>query len=201
MVAQADRRVATRKAIIAAARERFGASGFASTTVDQIAAVAGVAKGAVYHHFANKEAIFGAVFEQASIDVVEKVSDAGRLANDPLEGIIEGTRTYFRVCSEGPLGRIILTDGPSVLGWQLWREIDREHFGAKVPAALAAAMKRGQIENQPIEPLSTLVLGAVTEAGIACANSDRPEEAIEEYIEALRLLLLGLRRGQGAESG
>lgn len=201
MVTQADRREATRKAIIDAARELFGAAGFASTTVDQVAAVAGVAKGAVYHHFANKEAIFGAVFEQASIEVVAKVSEAGRLAKDPLEGIVEGTRTYFEVCREGPFGRIMLTDGPSVLGWQLWRDIDREHFGAKVPSALAAAMKRGLIDTQPVEPLSTLILGAVTEAAIACANSDAPEEAIKSYIDALRLLLIGLRRNQDAASG
>ncbi len=193
MVTQAERRETTRNAVMQAATTLFGTVGFATTTVDQIAGEAGVAKGAVYHHFANKEAIFAAVFEMTSREVVEKVAAAGRLADDPLKGISEGTRTYFELCTDGPIGRIILTDGPAVLGWRVWRDIDRQHFGAMVPAALAAAMKKGLVDSQPIGPLSALLLGAVTEAAFVCSNSHAPEKTIEDYISALDALLVGLR--------
>ncbi|WP_312366940.1 TetR/AcrR family transcriptional regulator [Ensifer sp.] len=193
MVTQAERREATRSAVIRAATTLFGTVGFAATTVDQIAGEARVAKGAVYHHFANKEAIFAAVFEVTSREVAARVAAAGRLAVDPLKGISEGTRTYFEICTDGgPIGRIILTDGPAVLGWRVWRDIDRQHFGAMVPAALAAAMKTGLVDSQPIEPLSALLLGAVTEAAFVCANSHAPEKAIEAFISALDALLQGL---------
>nr|WP_063571722.1 TetR/AcrR family transcriptional regulator [Luteibacter rhizovicinus] len=193
MARQIERSETTRAAIIEAATRLFGEQGFGETSVDQIAAAAHVAKGAVYHHFASKEAIFERVLDAISASVAREVAMAGRRASDVLDGIAQGTRAYFRLCSKGPTRRIVLGDGPVVLGWQRWREIDAQHFGAMLPAAVQAAVSQGLIANQPVEPLARLLLGAVTEAAMVCATSPSPSQSMRQYGDALERLLSGLR--------
>jgi AcrR family transcriptional regulator len=192
MATQSDRRAATRAAILQAARLLFGEHGFDATTIDQIGARAGVAKGAVYHHFATKEAVFEAVFDQVSKDLAEEVA-AVSSRQDALAAMVAGTRAYFAACAEGPTGQVILKDGPAVLGWERWRQIDAEHFGGMIPKALGRAMKEGLIARQPVEPLARLLLGAVTEAAIACAARSDVRKAGNEYSAALATLLEALR--------
>jgi AcrR family transcriptional regulator len=193
MATQAERREKTQAAIIKAARRIFGERGFAATTIDNIAAGARVAKGAVYHHFATKEAVFEAVFEQVSLDLVADLDRISRAENDPLAAMAAGTQGYFAACSKGPTGQIILRDGPAVLGWERWREIDAKHFGGKFPRAIAAAMEAGVIAKQPIEPLARLLLGAVTEAAVAVSGGPDIGKAGTDYARAFRSLLDALR--------
>jgi AcrR family transcriptional regulator len=193
MAKQAERRAATTEAILKAGRRLFGEQGFAATTMDDIAEAARVAKGAVYHHFATKEAVFEAVFDQVSHDLVLEVDRAARTERDVLAAMVAGTQHYFAACAKGPIGQIILRDGPAVLGWERWREIDGRHFGGKIPRALAAAMDAGLIARQPVEPLARLLLGAVTEAAVACAGRADVLKAGGEYSRAFKSLLEALR--------
>jgi AcrR family transcriptional regulator len=193
MAKQAERRAATTEAILKAGCRLFGERGFAATTIDDIADAAQVAKGAVYHHFATKEAVFEAVFDSVSRDLVTEVERATRTERDVLAAMVAGTQHYFAACAKGATCQIILRDGPAVLGWERWREIDAEHFGGKFPRALAAAMDAGLIARQPIEPLSRLLLGAVTEAALACAGRPDVLKAGSEYNRAFRSLLEALR--------
>ena len=193
MAKQAERRAATTEAILKAGRRLFGERGFAATTIDDIAEAARVAKGAVYHHFATKEAVFEAVFDQVSLDLVQEVDRAARTEKDVLAAMVAGTQHYFAACAKGPTGQIILPDGPAVLGWERWREIDAQHFGGKIPLALTAAMDAGLIARQPVEPLARLLLGAVTEAAVACAGRSDVLKAGGEYSRAFKLLLEALR--------
>lgn len=193
MAKQAERRAATTEAILKAGRRLFGDRGFAATTIDDIAEAAEVAKGAVYHHFATKEAVFAAVFELVSRDLVAEIDSAVRTEKDVLAAIVAGTQHYFAACAKGPTGQIILRDGPAVLGWERWREIDAQHFGGKFPRALTAAMEAGLIARQPIEPLARLLLGAVTEAAVACAGRSDVLKAGSEYSRAFKSLIEALR--------
>ncbi|HEX4199158.1 MAG TPA: TetR/AcrR family transcriptional regulator [Caulobacteraceae bacterium] len=194
MARQAERREATRGAILAAAGELFGRQGFAGASVDQIAQAAGLAKGAVYHHFATKEALFEAVFRQASQGLAARLaSQAGAAGGDVLTAMAASFRAYFAACAEGPTGRIILKDGPAVLGWARWREIDSEHFGGGLAWALKAAMAAGLIETQPVEPLAGLLLGAANEAAVACHAAADPAAVGGDYARAFERLLEGLR--------
>jgi AcrR family transcriptional regulator len=193
MAKQAERRAATTEAILKAGRRLFGERGFAATTIDDIAEAARVAKGAVYHHFATKEAVFEAVFDQVSLDLVQEVDRAARTEKDVLAAMVAGTQHYFAACAKGPTGQIILRDGPAVLGWERWREIDAQHFGGKIPLALTAAMDAGLIARQPVEPLARLLLGAVTEAAVACAGRSDVLKAGDEYSRAFKSLLEALR--------
>ena len=193
MATQAERRAATIESILKAGRLLFGERGFAATTIDDIAEQARVAKGAVYHHFATKEAVFAAVFDQVSRALVQEIDRAVRTEKDVLAAMVAGTQHYFAACAKGPTGQIILRDGPAVLGWERWREIDAQHFGGKIPRALAAAMDTGLIARQPVEPLARLLLGAVTEAAVACAGRPDVLKAGNEYARAFKSLLEALR--------
>ena len=193
MAKQAERRAATTEAILKAGRRLFGEQGFAATTMDDIAEAARVAKGAVYHHFATKDAVFEAVFDQLSRDLVLEIDRAARTERDVLAAMVAGTQHYFAACAKGPNCQIMLRDGPAVLGWERWREIDARHFGGKIPRALAAAMDAGLIARQPVEPLARLLLGAVTEAAVACAGRSDVLKAGGEYSRAFKSLLEALR--------
>jgi len=193
MATQSERREKTRTAILEAARSIFGERGFGSTTMDDIAAGAGIAKGAVYHHFPTKEAVFEAVFEQVSRDLVIDLDRVSRAERDALAAMAAGTQAYFQACSRGPTGQIILRDGPAVLGWERWREIDARHFGGKFPRALTAAMDAGLIAPQPVEPLARLLLGAVTEAAVACSANHDIGKAGADYARAFQSLVDALR--------
>ena len=193
MAKQAERRAVTTEAILKAGRRLFGERGFAATTIDDIAEAAQVAKGAVYHHFATKEAVFAAVFDLVSRDLVADIDRAVRTEKDVLAAMVAGTQHYFAACAKGPTCQIILRDGPAVLGWERWREIDAQHFGGKFPRALTAAMDAGLIARQPIEPLARLLLGAVTEAAVACAGRSDVLKAGGEYSRAFKSLIEALR--------
>jgi AcrR family transcriptional regulator len=193
MATQADRRAATQAAVLKAARKLFGDEGFQATTMDDIAAAARVAKGAVYHHFKTKEDVFEAVFEEVSRDLVAEIARLSRAEKDVLVAMAAGTQHYLAACSKGATGQIILRDGPAVLGWERWREIDAKHFGGKIPRALEVAMERGLIARQPVEPLARLLLGAMTEAAVACAGANDIRKAGADYSRAFRSLLEAMR--------
>lgn len=193
MARQAERREASRTAILEAATGLFGERGFAGTTMDAVAAAAGLAKGAVYHHFPGKEALFEAVFDRVSAALARDCAAAGRGAPDVLAAMVAANRHYFAACSRGPLAQIVLRDAPAVLGWARWREVDERHFAGGFPRALARAMEQGLIARQPVEPLARLLLGAVTEAAMACAAREDLEAAGEIYADALASLVEALR--------
>ena len=153
-----------------------------------------VAKGAIYHYFKTKNDLFEAVFEQASADLVIEIDGAVRSEKDTLAMLSAGTQLYFSKCARGPMGQIILRDGPAVFGWQRWREIDARHFGGKIPRALNIAMDAGIIARQPVEPLARLLLGAISEAAAACAGRSDIEAVGSEYARAFRSLLDALSR-------
>jgi len=193
MAKQAERSETTRKAIVTAARALFGGQGFHATTMEGIAEAIRMAKGAVYHHFGTKEAIFEAVFEDASADLVRQVRAAIRDEPDALKAMAIGTHAYFDACAQPGLAQIILRDGPAVLGWARWREIDERYFGRLIPDALKRAMDSGLIAKRPVEPLARLFIGAITEAAAACAASDDPGAVGRQHARAMQALLEGLR--------
>ena len=191
MATQSERREKTRTAIVKAARRIFGERGFAAATMDDIAGGARVAKGAVYHHFRTKEELFSAVFDSVSRELVIEIDRIARAEKDVLAAMAAGTEAYFAACAKGAIGQILLRDGPAVLGWERWREIDARHFGGKLPRALTVAIENGLIARQPVEPMARLLLGAMTEAAVACSTGSEVSGA--EYARAFRRLLDALR--------
>jgi AcrR family transcriptional regulator len=195
-VKQQERREATIASILTVARSAFGRRGFAATTIDSIAEDCGIAKGAVYHHFASKEALFTAVMEAVQVDVARApIPPSDARLTDPLDQIAAGVLRYLLATSEPEIRRILLIDGPAVVGWQKWREIDARIFAAAAKPAIQRAL--GAANGAQVDAIVHLVMGSVTEAALVCATSARPKAQARAFVAELRAMLEGLRAQHG----
>src|ERR1700691_3366349 len=144
---QADRSAATRDALIAAARRLFAAQGFAEVPADAIVAEAGVTRGALYHQFADKTALFEAALEAVEADIARRLADdvAAAGISDPVDALRHVLRTWLDICVEPEIHRIALIDGPSVVGWAHWREVCQRHVFGLAQALLTRGIELGRI--------------------------------------------------------
>jgi AcrR family transcriptional regulator len=195
MASQAERRATTVAMIVSQARRLFTERGFEATSIDDIAEAAGIAKGAVYHHFASKEAVFERVLEDVQAQIAAAPAPPEALARrDPGEQIAAGMLRYLLAASEPEVRRVLLIDGPAVIGWRRWREIDDRFFGAG--ARLAMKWLLGPEASEPeIDAMTHLMMGAVMEAALVCATADDPKQAARELSTALGRMLGGLAAG------
>ena len=190
---KAEQADATRTALSAAARQLFTERGYAATSTTEIVERAGVTRGALYHHFAAKDELFRAVFEQLEGEVTEHVAHEALTSPDPLEQLRRGTRAYLDACIDPAVQRVVLLDGPSVLGWETWQEIEQRYGYGLVVAGVEAAIAAGLIAAQPVEALAHALFGALTEAGMVVARAAEPRAARAEMEAAMDRLLDGLR--------
>jgi AcrR family transcriptional regulator len=185
--AQADRSAATRDALVAAARPLFAAHGFADVSTDAIVAAAGVTRGALYHQFADKTALFEAVLAAVEADIARRLADEAAAAgiSDPVEALRHAVRTWLDICVEPEIHRIALIDGPSVLGWTHWREVCQLHVLGLVRALVTHGIELGRIRPQPVTPLAHVLMGAGDEAALYVAETADRSRARAEMIEVL----------------
>jgi len=193
---QAERTEATRAALIAAARPLFARSGYAGVGTEEIARAAGVTRGALYHHFDGKRELFEAVYERIEIELAERIAAGALQANatSPLAAMKAGAEMFLLASTEQETQQIVLLDGPSVLGWDRWREIAGEHGLGLIEGTLQAAIEAGEIESQPVRPLAHVLMGALDEAAMLVARADDGERLRAEVGQTLAALLNGLRR-------
>lgn len=190
---QAERSEATRTKILAVARRLFAERGFADTPLEDVAEDAGLTKGALYHHFRNKRDLFQAVFEQIEGELCEKVILAAAGAGDAWSALTGGVRAFLEAAMDPAAQRIVLIEGPSVLGWETWKEIDERYGFALVKGSLEGAMAEGVLASRPVDPLARLFLAAVSEAAIQIARAPDTRSEMEEMYAALIATLEGLR--------
>jgi AcrR family transcriptional regulator len=183
----------TRSSLTSAARTLFAERGYAGVGTEEIVARAGVTRGALYHHFADKRDLFRAVHEELEQSLVE---DIGALEGieDPWELIVTGVRAFLDACTDPAVIQISLLDAPAVLGWHEWREIDERYVLGLITFGLQNAMDNGVLPAQEVRPLAHLVLGAMTEAALVIANADDHDAARREVEPPLLALLDGLRQ-------
>ncbi len=191
----AARSSATRRKLIGAARELFTARGYADVGTTEIARAAGVTRGALYHQFADKAELMAAVVDEIDAEMTQELATGAMAAGDgdPVAILTAGATAFLEAVTRQDVHRVLLVDALPVLGWERWREIDAQHFGGKLPRAIAAAMEAGLIARQPVEPLARLLLGAVTEAAVACAGRADIARAGAEYARAFKSLVEALR--------
>ncbi len=189
----AERSEETRGALLAAARALFAERGYAAVGTEEIVRSARLTRGALYHHFAGKEDLFRAVYEEVEQELLERIAAEAEAAGDPLEVLRAGARAFLLACEDPAVQRISLLDAPSVLGWEQWREIGLRYGLGLVQGALEAAMQAGLVERQPVRPLAHLLLGSIDEAAMLVARADdggrtRREvtAAIDHYLDSLR---------------
>jgi AcrR family transcriptional regulator len=194
---QEERSAATRAALIDAARPLFAASGFSAVGTEAIVRAAGVTRGAMYHQFSDKTELFAAVFEAVEADLTRRidavVSDSG--LSDPIALMKLGAATWLDACAEPEVQRIVLIEAPSVLGWERWREISQGYGTGLVQSLVQYAISVGRVAEQPVEPLSHVLIGALDEAALYQARADDPARARREVGAVIDRLIDSLATG------
>lgn len=184
-----ERSDATRSALIAAARRLFVAKSYAETGTPEIAAAAGLTRGALYHHFADKQALFEAVVETESAAVAEEIEAGSSQAASPLAALNEGSRAFLDAMEMPGRTRILLLDGPAVLGRAKLDAIDARHAGRTLREGLGEAMAAGALVALPLEPLAATLGAAFDRAALVIEAGGRradQETVLIALIDGLR---------------
>jgi len=171
---QAERREQTRSALLAAARELFAARGFAAAGREDIVERAGVTRGALYHHFASKEDLFRAVYEQVEDELTAATMTAAVTSHDPVEQLRRGADAFLDAASTPEVRRIVLLDAPAVLPVDVRREMSERHGLGQVRAVLSAIDDAGRLRTGPVPLLAPVVLAALHEAATLVADGADP---------------------------
>src|SRR3954447_6764357 len=185
---------ATRARLLRVSRDLFAKRGYADVGTEEIVRRAKVTRGALYHHFKDKQDLFRAVHEQLEQELVESLGERIAGIPDARELLSTGVRSFLDACTDPALAQISLLDAPSVLGWAEWREVDARYGMGLVRLGLEAAMEQDVMERQDPEPLAHLMLAALGEAALLIANADDPRAARREGARPLMALLDGLQR-------
>jgi AcrR family transcriptional regulator len=184
---------ATRRAVLAAARSLFGRNGYAQTSVDEIAEAARVTKGAVYHHFASKEALFRVVYAEAEAEAQSRALRAANLDGTPVDQIVAMMNAYLDAVLDAEIRRITLIDGPAIVGHdEPAGPADQQPSYLALRSFLAGAMSRGQLLDLDPGALTGLLGGLGWVAGLQIALASDPEVARATVGRAVDALLRGL---------
>jgi len=185
-----ERGAATRERLIRAARLLFGERGYDATSIQLVLSRAGVARGALYHHFDSKEALFDAVLEEIVAEVAEQAAAAARAAGtDPVANLRAASNTWLEVALDTDIQRITLLDAPAVVGWKRWRQLDEEHTLGGLKQTLQRIADDGRLPPESVDVLAHMILAAVAEAALLIARADDPRAALREGKAAVETLL------------
>jgi AcrR family transcriptional regulator len=185
---------ATRQALVDSAVELFTKHGYAGTSLDEIARKARVTKGALYHHFAGKHALFEAAFDAVETAAMAKFADALASASRPWQMVQSGLQVYLQVCLEPAFQRIVVHEAPVVMGWERWRECEEQYSFGIVRSSLQLLLDSGEIEPLPAEELARIVFGALTAGAMVIAGAENQKRASADVAKVIERVLLGLRR-------
>jgi AcrR family transcriptional regulator len=184
---------ATRKALLKVARKLFADRGYAATATEEVVRRARVTRGALYHHFRDKQDLFKAVLHEEEARLAREVAVVALAQNDPWSQLIAGSRAFLDACVDPAVQQIVLIDAPAVLGWAGFREIDEAYFLSAMKQTLSAAMEAGLIARQPVDPLAHIIFGATHEAAMLIAHATDEASARNDATAVITRLLEGLR--------
>jgi AcrR family transcriptional regulator len=169
----------TRERLIATARELFGEHGYEGTSIGAVLEASGVARGALYHHFPSKEALFDAVLDRVVAEIAATAAEAARGHDDPVDRLRTASRTWLELALDPAVQRIALLDPPGVVGWTRWRELDEQYTLGGLRANLRQIAAEGRLPDQDVDLLAHMVLASVSEAALMIAGAEDPRAAFE----------------------
>ena len=188
--AQSD---ALARSIRDAATSRFARDGYAAVALDDVAADAGATRGAVYHHFGSKAGLFRAVLDAAHQEVGEAVAAAADAVDDLWDGFVVGCETFVRASLEDRVRRILLVDGPAVVGLAAWREADAARPARHLAEAVAGLRAAGSLDPGIGPALVPMLSGALNEAALWIAEAGDRDAAVADTLRVLRSWLAAVR--------
>ncbi|MBA2894963.1 TetR/AcrR family transcriptional regulator [Nonomuraea soli] len=187
---------ATRAALLEAATRRFAERGFAGTSLEDVAADIQATRGAVYHHFGSKPALFEAVAEALESRVMREVAEAAEGARDPWSAAIAATEKFLDWCCDPVYSRVVWQEAPLALGWVRWKELEKEYSCGLIEQFIQLLIDAGEMPPLPLEPMTRITFHMLGAAGMAI--SEVPEQdrfrVRAEYAETIAHLLKGARR-------
>ena len=187
-----ERSRSTRRLLVSTARQLFEQQGYAATRVEDVVELAGVTRGALYHHFPTKQSLFDAVIVDIQDELASHVDRAATKPADPWDQFVAGWLAFIDVAPESGIRRLML-EGPGVLGHRRWTEIDDDHFMTPVQEALRYLDKLELLAEKPT-PMTARVLLTISNAlGTLVAQSDNPRRARKEVASIWERLLGSLR--------
>lgn len=187
---------ATRQLLVSVARELFTTQGYAATSIEEIIGRAGVARGALYHHFDGKDALFRAVYEAVQADTASKVVSAALAVPEPWGAARAGLSAFLDACLEPEFRRVVVLDSVSVLQQQAW-EGGIEHIELPMLRAVLAPLVESHLPGVGVEPLVYVALGGLYGAALYIARSPDHHAARAEADAVLDTLIIGLRARLG----
>jgi AcrR family transcriptional regulator len=184
---------------LVAARHRFAEQGYAATGTEEIVADAQVTRGALYHHFRDKAELFRTVMEQVAREVAEQLvaGELGRVADEPPDvwnQLRTGCQSLLDISMHSDFQRIVLVDGPAVLGADAWDTLVERHGYRLLAEWLEMAVADKRIDPMPVAPLTRLLAALLSEASLYVGRAEDTATAREEAGIVLDRVLLGLRR-------
>lgn len=186
----------TRTHIVQTAAGLFSTLGYEETSIETVLAKSGISRGALYHHFESKEALFVAVFEATEARIAQATIDASRGIADRVAALRAGCEAFLDLSRDPAIRQIVLTDAPAVLGWQKWRDIDARYGFGLLKDSLRAAATAGRLRAELVDVYAHVLLAALLEIALLVARSKKPAEAARLGRAALNDLidkLLGSR--------
>jgi len=194
VVTKTERAEATRSRLLKVGWDLFSEHGYDATSIEDVLESAGVSKGALYHHFPSKEALFEAVFIEGERDCMQKVAAAAMKERDHVEKLRAGCQTWLDLVMDRQVRRVAVIDGPAVLGWQRWREIDEEYAFGLTKKAIEHAMQAGKVRQQNADLVAHMTIAMLGEAAMLIARASDPKAAREEARETIDRLIDALVR-------
>ncbi|HEX2285808.1 MAG TPA: helix-turn-helix domain-containing protein [Mycobacterium sp.] len=188
---QAERTEATTTALVDAARELFARDGYDATSLDTVAAHAGVTKGAVYHHFDGKRQLFEAVFSREVERMAVPLAEAYGRKKDPWDAFKAGCQAFVDECLDPGLQRIVLLDASAAIGWEGIRRLEAPLLEL-MELAIMRAVDAGRIAKRPPGPLAHFLFGAICEMAMIVARADDQKAAHRQAIAEIGRVLDGL---------
>jgi AcrR family transcriptional regulator len=186
---------ATRLQIVTTATRLFAQSGYEGTSIETVLAELAMSRGALYHHFASKEALFAAVLEATEADVADALVRASRGIADPVEALRAGCKAWLELAGQPAVRQIVLIDAPAVLGWKAWREIEERYSLGLLKAPLRKMAAAGRLPAHLVDVLAHMLLAALNEVALTIARADDPRAATRSGQAAARRLIDGLTAG------
>jgi AcrR family transcriptional regulator len=184
----------TRDDIIAAARALFTAQGYAATSVAEIVQKAGHSKGALFHHFEKKEDLFLEVWKQLQIEMDSEAREAAiasRSKTDPYASFLAGCRVYLEWSRRLDYQRIVLVDGPAVLGMARWHKLDFELGSENMTRGTEFLARAGRFPLHLSKSAAVMLQSALNGAGFVLASGS-PDITEDEVFDTFERLLRGL---------
>ncbi len=188
----------TRQALVDSALSLFTKRGYSATSLDAIVKNARVTKGALYHHFSGKQALFEAAFDQVETGAIGKLATVVDGEGSAWDRAMAGIHAYVSVCLEPAYQRIVIHEAPVVMGWERWREAE-EHFSyGLVRATVESLIESGEIEQLPVEVTARVLFGALQAGAETIASAPDPKKTAADVTKTITAVMTGMRRASAS---